>query len=154
MNKKTRIGLALLLTAIFVLALTVPAMAWKTPNFFIEYTFDNVDWDNYFATGTFDLVTHDRYGEATVSWLPSSSVKRGTMSFMNDDDLPEGSFAIKFTVPQTHAVGCGTGTFKLIDATGEYEGRMASGVIEICKGDETYFYGTLEGMGITKHPDW
>jgi hypothetical protein len=145
MNKRTQIGLILLTTLVLLLGLTVLGQAKEDPVFFINYTFDEVDWDNYSATGIFDISTNQyREGTVAMSWIPGYHVKQGTMYFT---DTYGESFAVKFTIARANAVECNSGSFQILakEGTGVYEGKKGNGTIWMCLMSDGTLEGTLEG---------
>ena len=65
----------------------------------------------------------------------------------NDENLYDpGSFTVQFIFPESRKDGtCGTGSFTIIEPTGEYEGYSGIGTIYICNVDDTALEGTVDG---------
>ena len=149
MNKHKRIGLGVLVAVILLLALTVPALAKKPYHYHITYDYLNVDWDNKSAEGTFTIQTENQYrsGLAAMSWTRNFKWRKGTMTFTNDESLYNaGSFTVQFNFPVAREeLPCGTGSFIIIEGTGEYEGYGGIGTIYMCKVGENHLDGNLDG---------
>ncbi len=147
MNKRVRIGLVLLITLILLLGLTIPGMAKKSPDYVLTYVFDEVDWDNYSATGTFELTNANLFkeGDVTMNWTPKPGVKKGRMDFI---DLGWDTFAVEFALATVHANRCGTGSYQILmqEGTGVYEDVGGSGTITMCRENNDTITGTLEGL--------
>ena len=145
MNKKTRIGLMILLTVILLLTLTIPGLAKKPADFTLKYEFDDVDWDHYYAEGTFSAIgVIAGKGDAITHWIPRDA-KQGTMIF-EDQDADE--FVIRFTISKYEGNDCSSGHFQILAShgTGKYEMLWGNGDITMCRPDwGNDVYGFLEG---------
>ena len=87
-----------MVTAALVLALTVPGLAKKPYDFTLTYDFKNVDWDHYYAVGTFDTtgVIAEQDEVVTLHWTTNwkiYSVKQGMMVFDNEEG---NTFDVRF----------------------------------------------------------
>ncbi len=146
MKKKTRIGLIVILTAILVLALTIPGLAKKQTNFNLAYEYQNIDWDHNYGVGVFsstgEIEVND--GIATLHWIPRAGVKQGTMFFED----PNGSFVVRYTISKDIGNYCGSGHFQIITfrGTGDYKTMWGGGDIILCRPDwGNDVNGTLSG---------
>ena len=134
MKKRTRIGLTLLVGVILVLTLTIPGLAKKPADFILTYEFDDVDWDHYYAEGTFSAEgVIDGDGEAITHWIPRDA-KQGTMIF---EDQDSDEFVIRFTLSKDEDNYCGSGHFQILAShgTGKYEMIGGNGDITMCRTD-------------------
>jgi hypothetical protein len=55
MNKTVRLSLIVLITVGLLMALTISGLAKKPDTFHLEYVFPEVNWEIFYAEGTFDL---------------------------------------------------------------------------------------------------
>ena len=77
-----------------------------------------------------------------MSWTPRDAVKKGEMTFTNDG--PKGSVSIQFAIPTKGADTCASGSFRVIETSGEYAGMRGTGTIIMCRDGDTVL-GSLEG---------
>jgi hypothetical protein len=169
MNKKARISLVLLITVGLLLALTMPGLAekpegkGKPDTFFLTYTFTDIDWDIFYAEGTFDLETiggTEVSGDAFVHWIPrlnNSSgggmpVKQGTMTFIDEDT---DRAVVRFSVSKIEGSYCASGHFDILyqQGTGKYENLDGGGDILMCRPDwGDTIDGRLNGWAQPRYP--
>ena len=83
MNKKTRIGLMVLVTVILLLALTIPGLAKKPDKFFTLEADYMVDWTNFtMYNGSFSSEgAIEDHGESWGHWVQQPGV-RTSMYFL------------------------------------------------------------------------
>ena len=157
MNKLTRTSLVVLITLMVLLAVVVPVQAGKPSNFFVHYTVGPVDYDHFYAAGTYDMTFPNYSGDGTaiLHWVANNGAKPGTMIL---EDGNGASMAIRFLIAWKDASGgCTVGHFDiqaslsdgLYDMTGT--GIMTMCVLEL--GDD-YFEGDLVGWVKESNPNW
>jgi hypothetical protein len=159
MNNKTRTSLVVLITLMVLLAAAVPAHAEKQANFSVEYEVGPVDYDHFYADGTYDIIyNEDPYGAGTAvfHWVARFSGAKQGMLILEDDDLVS-SMAIRTLISWREAGGgCTKGHFDIQSThnSGEYN-LYGTGIMSLCveeRPDGDYFVGTLVGWAEESHP--
>jgi hypothetical protein len=163
MNKTLRVSLILAITVGLLLALTISSLAKKADTFELTYVLDEVNWEIFYAEGTFDLETIggiELSGDAFVHWIPrlSSSlgggiaVKQGTMTFIDDDG---DKSVVRFSLSKGEDNFCMSGHFDILywQGTGKYENLDGGGDILLCRpGWEDTIKGELNGWAFPRYP--
>jgi len=144
MNKTVRVSLIVMIAVGLLLALTISGLAKKPDTFHLEYVFPEVNWEIFYAEGTFDLEVFDgrtTSGDAFVHWIPRLSsvgtglpVKQGTMTFIDGD---ADRAVVRFSMSKIEANFCVSGHFDILygQGTGKYENLDGGGDILMCRPD-------------------
>ena len=154
MNKTVRVSLIVAITIGLLLALTISGLAKKPETFKLTYEFPEVNWELFYAEGTFDLEDFDgrtASGDAFVHWIPNAA-KQGTMTFIDGDG---DRAVVRFTVPKWVGDDCGTGHFEILywQGTGKYENLHGNGDILMCRpGWGPLVNGDLNGWAQPRYP--
>jgi hypothetical protein len=154
MNKTLRVSLILAITVGLLLALTISGLAKKPDTFTLTYKFDEVNWDIYYAEGTFEAMTvggTSFEGKAILHWIPKYGTRFGTMitTAYNDYGIL-GTIVFNFKIPNYDEDGCATGPVTIpYIGTGVFESYQGTGDIYMClelQDDGTYgLYGDISG---------
>ena len=136
MNTKTRIGLIIVLSMILLLTMTIPTLAKKPDPVSMTMTITHVvpgSWP-IFGEGTFEAFQPiNDQGNAVAEWWwgPNGRFIQTTITLFGDI---EGNNIVINMITEFPEEGepCVTGTWRVIDGTGDYENLRGVGDAEVC----------------------
>lgn len=159
MNKTVRVSLIVVIAVGLLLALTISGLAKKPDDkgkpdtFTLTYEFPDVNWEIYYAEGTFDLETtggSTASGTAILHWVHKYGTQFGTMIITAiEEGNVIGTAVFNFKLPPTNE-DCASGPVTMpLFGTGVFESYQGTGDIYMCRekqDDGTFMlYGYISG---------